>query len=215
MLALQLDWREKEVPKKGTHEWDAALRKLNAQAAEALSGSKNGGTAKGSRASNAAGRATSKAVSVSRSSAHEMQDDKGTVTSAAANTVTARVSRFVKEVPQALGQAISERLPGSSKKQNSGQPAASAATISGAISENAQKAQDVILAMSPGKASGTGKRAVSAQEQSQPPAKRTSRHASTAGLQKAAAADGKTDIADVEGKEAAPQKASFAGCIGK
>lgn len=64
----------------------------------------------------------------------------------------------LKGAPQVLGQAISDVLPNSSRKASTSKPTASNGTTGTAQhrTQAAQKAQEVIQAMSPARGSGTG-----------------------------------------------------------
>ncbi|KAL0039108.1 hypothetical protein WJX77_007914 [Trebouxia sp. C0004] len=122
----------------------------------------------------------------------------------------------IKEVPQVLGQMISDALPSSSRKQSSDRPAKSTGTKAAAqpLTDAAQKAQQAITAMSPAGASGTGKRA-SGTKQDAPPAKRFSRHASVAGPASAAVLDDQDEDIDI-GREAphAQKNEGSSGVVG-
>ncbi len=126
----------------------------------------------------------------------------------------------IKEVPQVLGQMISDALPSSSRKQSSAsdRPAMSTGTNAAAqpLTDAAQKAQQAITAMSPNGASGTGKRA-SRTKQDAPPAKRFSRHATVAGPASAVVLDDQDEDIDIGGEAPHAQKvtaahASLMGC---
>lgn len=217
-ILQSLDWRENKLPKEDSEEWFAALDRLNG---------KQGGRSKAAVGRKKATFTTPKHVNQlangEPSNQKDTQPNKAAVTSgrssigravqcvtsipaAALRTLNATSARF-QEAPQALGQAISDVLPSSSKKVSSGRPAASSGTTSAAKTDNVKRAQDTIhaISQSPGKASGSGKRAAAGQAQGSPPPKRSSRHATTAAVPVVVVEDSEV-VVDIDGDEAAPQK---------
>ena len=235
LLLVQYNWDERKCPKKGTPEFDKEVQDRFGNGSEGTgkSGSKSGkgrrANAKQSTAA-AAAKAASKvadAVTTSGAAAKKQKSDKEATPSALAR-VSGPIRHIadavndtadkIKEVPQVIGQMISDALPSSSRKQSSDRPAMSTGTNAAAqpLTDAAQKAQQAITAMSPAGASGTGKRA-SGTKQDAPPAKRFSRHATIAGPASAAVLDDQDEDIGIGGEAPHAQKvtaahASLVGC---
>ncbi len=228
LLLMQYNWDERKCPKKGTPEFEKEVQERfgNGSAGTAKIGSKSG---KGKRANAkqstaaAAAKAASRAadaVTTSVAAAKKQKSDKEATPSALAR-VSGPIRHIadavndtadkIKEVPQVLGQLISDALPSSSRKQSSDRPAMSTGANAAAqpLTDAAQKAQQVITAMSPAWASGTGKRA-SGTKQDAPPAKRFSRHATIAGTASAVVLDDQDEDIDIGGEAPHAQKVTAA-----
>ena len=222
---MQYGWDERKCPKKGTPEFDKDVREKLATGSEETgkSGSRSGrgkkATAKQSTAAAVAKGACQivDAVTTKAPAAKKQKSDQ--------NAAPAKLTRMsapirhiaeavngtadkIKEVPQVLGQMISDALPSSSTKQGSGRPAVSTGTIATAqpLTGAAQKAQQAIAAMAPARGSGTVKRASSGKEQEVPPAKRASRHATAAAPTSAVVLDDKDEDVDIDGDAPHAQK---------
>ena len=212
------------APKKGTPEFGKEVQESFGNGSEETgkSGSKSGkgrrANAKQSTAA-AAAKAASRAadaVTTSAAAAKKQKSDKEATPSALAR-VSGPIRHIadavndtadkIKEVPQVLGQMISDALPSSSRKQSSDRPVVSTGTNAAAqpLTDAAQKAQQAITAMSPAGASGTGKRA-SGTKQDAPPAKRFSGHATAAGPTSAVVLDDQDEDIDIGGEAPHAQK---------
>jgi hypothetical protein len=223
-LFVQYNWDERKCPKKGTPEFGKEVQESFGNGSEETgkSGSKSGkgrrANAKQSTAA-AAAKAASRAadaVTTSAAAAKKQKSDKEATPSALAR-VSGPIRHIadavndtadkIKEVPQVLGQMISDALPSSSRKQSSDRPVVSTGTNAAAqpLTDAAQKAQQAITAMSPAGASGTGKRA-SGTKQDAPPAKRFSGHATAAGPTSAVVLDDQDEDIDIGGEAPHAQK---------
>lgn len=223
-LLQQYNWDERKCPKKGTPEFGKEVHQRFGSGSEETgkSGSKSG---KGRRANAkqstvaAAAKAASRAadaVTTSAAAAKKQKSDKEATPSALAR-VSGPIRHIadavndtadkIKEVPQVLGQMISDALPSSSRKQSSDRPAMSTGTNAAAqpLTDAAQKAQQAITAMSPAGASGTGKRA-SGTKHDAPPAKRFSRHATVGGPASAVVLGDQDEDIDIGGEAPHAQK---------
>lgn len=216
---MQYDWDERKCPKKGTPEWHSEVQKKLGDGAQTNGKDGKGAAGKGKKANNkdapaaTAAKNTSKAAdaTASKGPAAKRQKSGEEATPSTLQRVSAPFKHLaevvndtadkLKEVPQVLGQKISDAMPSSSKKQSSGKPAVSTGTNSTAqpLTDAAQKAQQAIAAMSPARGSGTGKRAASSKKQDAPPAKRASRHAATAAAPTAVVQEDNDVEVDIEG----------------
>ncbi|DBB01221.1 TPA: hypothetical protein ACH3X1_001095 [Trebouxia sp. C0004] len=228
-LLQQYNWDERKCPKKGTPEFGKEVQERFGNRSEETGKSGKGRRANAKQSTaGAAAKAASRAadaITTSVAAANRQKSDKEATPSALAR-VSGPIRHIadavndtadkIKEVPQVLGQMISDALPSSSRKQSSDRPAKSTGTKAAAqpLTDAAQKAQQAITAMSPAGASGTGKRA-SGTKQDAPPAKRFSRHASVAGPASAAVLDDQDEDIDI-GREAphAQKNEGSSGVVG-
>ena len=222
---VQFDWNERKCPKKGTEDFNDEFRKQfgnEGQAArkatkQKTSGAKESATAAAKGASQAADAIADMGTQAKKAAKEAAPSKLARITApfrhlaaGAAGKVNDAAEHLTKDVPQTLGHVISDALPSSSRKQSSGKPAASTATNSSAQpvgKSAAQVAQDAIIAMSPGRSSGVGKRAASSKKQEEPPFKRTSRHSAAAARPSAVVVDDNDDDVDIGGDDL-PEKVS-------
>ena len=218
LLSSQYEWDDRKCPKKGTPEWQSEVRKQLGNHLTGKPGKGAGGkvkkanqdTATAAETANKSGDAPGIKV-LKQKAAKEATPSTSNIFKQLAD-VANDTGNKLKEVPQIIGQAINDHLPSGSRKESSGKPVASTgANTAEPLTEAARKAQQAIVAMSPARGSGTGKRAALGKKQDGALTKRLSRHAAPhAGSPSAVIVEDNDDVVDIV--DVTGQKARLSYC---